>query len=72
MSSLITEELSQRINRSRDDQSRVNVELGRRIQTLEEENQELKHRLAVLTRVLIANRVFSAAEIATALAESTH
>ena len=70
MSTLITEELSQRVNRVRDDQARVNLELAHRLKTLEEANAELKHRLSVLTRLLIAKQIFSAAEIAAALTES--
>jgi hypothetical protein len=71
MSSLITEELSHRVNRVRDDQARVNGELVLRLKALEEANAELKHRFSVLTRMLIAKQICSAAEIAAALTEPT-
>lgn len=70
MTSFITEELSHRVNRFRDDQVRTNTDIDRRLQSLEDANAELKHRLGVLTRLLIAKQVFSAAEIASVLAES--
>ena len=62
------EELSQRVNRLRDDQARANSLFERRLQTLEAENVELRNRLTVLTRLLISRQIASAEEIATALA----
>ena len=62
------EELSQRVNRLRDDQTRANSLFERRIQALEAENVELRNRLTVLTRLLISRQIASAEEIATSLA----
>ena len=62
------EELSQRVNRLRDDQTRANALFERRFQALEAENVELRNRLTVLTRLLISRQIASAEEIAASLA----
>jgi hypothetical protein len=68
MSGFITEELSQRVNRIRDDQARVNASSEIRFKVLEAEARELRNRLNVLTRLLISRQIATAEEIATALA----
>ncbi|HVW02525.1 MAG TPA: hypothetical protein VHB77_19370 [Planctomycetaceae bacterium] len=65
------EELSQRVNRLRDDQTRANALFEQRFRALEAENVELRNRLTVLTRLLISRQIASAEEIAAALAAMT-
>lgn len=70
MSNFLIEELSHRVNRIRDDQARLNTSLETRIKELQAENKEVRNRLTVLTRLLIARQIATAEEIATALAAS--
>jgi hypothetical protein len=70
MSNFLIEELSHRINRIRDDQARTNTSLESRIKELQDENKEVRNRLTVLTRLLIARQIATAEESATALAAS--
>ena len=70
MSNFLIEELSHRVNRIRDDQARTNTSLETRIKELQDENKEVRNRLTVLTRLLIARQIATAEEIATALAAS--
>ena len=54
----------------RDDQFRSNLANNLRLKAMEAENQELKSRLSVLTRLLISRKkVFTAAEIAAFIVE---
>jgi hypothetical protein len=53
----------------RDDQFRSNLSHDRKFKALETENQELKSRLSVLTRLLISKGIFTAAEIAAFIVE---
>jgi hypothetical protein len=71
MSSFLTEELGHRLNWLRDEQSRTNASLEGRIKTLETENLDIRNRLTVLTRLLIARQIASAEEIAMALAAAS-
>lgn len=65
--SFMTEELNHRLNWLRDEQARTNAGLESRIKALEAENTDVRNRLMVLTRLLIARQIASAEEIATAL-----
>ena len=71
MASFLTEELSHRINRLRDDQARTNAGFELRIKELEAENKDIRNRLAVLTRLLISRQLATAEEIASALAAAS-
>lgn len=64
----MTEELNHRLNWLRDEQSRTNSSVEARLQALEVENQEIRNRLTILTRLLIARQIATAEEIAAALA----
>ena len=66
--SFLTEELAHRLNWMRDEQARTNANVESRIKSLEAENKDVRNRLMVLTRLLIAKQVASAEEIAMALA----
>ena len=66
--SFMTEELNHRLNWLRDEQARTNANLESRIKVLEAENTDVRNRLMVLTRLLIARQIASAEEIAMALA----
>ena len=66
--SFMTEELGHRLNWLRDEQTRTNANFEIRIKALEAENKDIRNRLMVLTRLLIAKQVASAEEIAMALA----
>ena len=65
--SFMTEELNHRLNWLRDEQARTNANLESRIKALEAKNTDVRNRLMVLTRLLIARQIASAEEIATAL-----
>ena len=65
--SFMTEELNHRLNWLRDEQARTNANFESRIKALEAENTDVRNRLMVLTRLLIARQIASAEEIATAL-----
>lgn len=67
----MSEDLIYRLNWMRDEQSRVNAGLDVRIRALEDENKDVRNRLTVLTRLLIAKNFASAEEIATALAAAS-
>lgn len=67
MSSFLTEEISHRLNWLRDDQGRTNAGFETRIKELEAENKDIRNRLMVLTRLLIARQIATAEEIAAAL-----
>jgi len=67
MSSFLTEEISHRLNWLRDDQSRTNLAVETRLRELEAENKDIRNRLMVLTRLLIARQIATAEEIAAAL-----
>ena len=64
----MTEDIVYRLNWMRDEQSRTNLAIDGRLKMLEDENKDIRARLTVLTRLLIAKQVASAEEIATALA----
>ena len=66
--SFMTEELNHRLSWLRDEQSRTNASIEARLRALEAENKDVRNRLTVLTRLLIARQIASAEEIATALA----
>lgn len=71
MSSFLTEELGHRLTWLRDEQARTNSSLEVRIKALEAENADIRNRLTVLTRLLIARQIASAEEIAMALAAAS-
>ena len=64
-----TDETLRQFRSFRDDQFRSNLAHDRKLKALETENQELKSRLGVLTRLLIAKGIFAAAEIAALIVE---
>ena len=70
MNDLGVDEALRQFRSFRDDQFRANLAHDRRIKALETENQELKSRLSVLTRLLISKEVFTAAEIAAFIVEA--
>ena len=70
MSSFLNEETRQRFNQFRDAQTRTNAGFEERMRQLETENVNLRNRIGVLTRILIAKQIASAEEIANALTES--
>ena len=69
-SDFVTDEALRQFRSLRDDQLRENQSVERKLKVIEEENRDLKLRLGVLIRTLIAREIFSAAEIATAIAVS--
>ncbi|MBC8113674.1 MAG: hypothetical protein H7062_04810 [Candidatus Saccharimonas sp.] len=69
MNDLGVDEALRQFRSFRDDQFRANLNHDRKLKALETENQELKSRLGVLTRLLISKGVFAAAEIAALIVE---
>ena len=69
MNDLGVDEALRQFRSFRDDQFRANLAHDRKIKALEIENQELKSRLSVLTRLLISKGSFTAAEIAAYIVE---
>ena len=69
MNQLGVDEALRQFRSFRDDQFRANLAHDRKIKVLETENQELKSRLSVLTRLLISKGIFEAAEIAAFIVE---
>ena len=69
MNQLGVDEALRQFRSFRDDQFRANLAHDRKVKVLETENQELKSRLSVLTRLLISKGIFSAAEIAAFIVE---
>ena len=70
MNDLGVDEALRQFRSFRDDQFRANLAHDRRIKVLDTENQELKSRLSVLTRLWISKGVFTAAEIAAFIVET--
>lgn len=69
--SFTSEEFNNRLSWMRDQQSRTNSAVESRLVALEAENKDLRNRLTVLTRLLIARQIATAEEIATALAATS-
>jgi len=69
MVNLVTDELSRRINRVKDDQERIIARLQKQVQQLQAEVSQLRSRSSVITRILISKNLLTAEEIAAALAE---
>lgn len=70
MPDFITEELSYRVNRIRDEQAHWNRQTQQRLTAIEDELRDLKTRIGALVRLLIAKQQFTAAEFATLVAEA--
>jgi hypothetical protein len=71
MSSFLSQDLLQRVNRLRDDLSRNTSQLELQVRRLESDNVELRNRVRVLTRILIAKQIATAEEIAMALTDGS-
>lgn len=67
MSSISNEEVRHRLNWMKDEQSRTNAAFETQIKELQSENHDLRNRVMVLTRLLIARQILTAEEIATAV-----
>lgn len=70
MANFISEELGHRLNWLRDEQARTNLAVETRLKALEADNIDLRQRVTVLTRLLIAKQVAPAEEIAMLLANA--
>ncbi|HEY4262720.1 MAG TPA: hypothetical protein VGM98_21350 [Schlesneria sp.] len=70
MANFMSEELGHRLNWLRDEQARTNVSVETRLKELEADNADLRQRLTVLTRLLIAKQIAPAEEIAMLLANA--
>ncbi len=70
MANFMSEELGHRLNWLRDEQARTNVSVETRLKALEADNADLRQRLTVLTRLLIAKQIAPAEEIAMLLANA--
>jgi hypothetical protein len=70
MANFMSEELGHRLNWLRDEQARTNVSVETRLKALEADNTDLRQRLTVLTRLLIAKQIAPAEEIAMLLANA--
>jgi hypothetical protein len=69
MLNLVTDELSRRVNRFRDDHERSTAKLLLRLDQLEAEVSQLRSRASVMQRLLISKNLLTAEEIAIALTE---
>ncbi len=70
MANFMSEELGHRLNWLRDEQARTNVAVETRLKELAADNADLRQRLTVLTRLLIAKQIAPAEEIAMLLANA--
>lgn len=70
MANFMSEELGHRLNWLRDEQARTNAAVETRLRELEADNIDLRQRLTVLTRLLIAKQIAPAEEIAMLLANA--
>lgn len=70
MANFMSEELGHRLNWLRDEQARTNASVETRLKALEADNVDLRQRLTVLTRLLIAKQIAPAEEIAMLLANA--
>jgi hypothetical protein len=62
------EDLQERLNQMRDEKTAAAATQEKRIEALQEETHELKVRLAVLIKLLVAKNVLTAQEIASMIA----
>lgn len=70
MANFMSEELGHRLNWLRDEQARTNASVETRLKELEADNTDLRQRITVLTRLLIAKQIAPAEEIAMLLANA--